>query len=369
MTKTITIPITTITPIWTGDADRRTSYLRATSFLGGLRFWTEALLRSSGQKVCSATGDDRCVLAPDKPQPCQACQIFGCTGLGRSFGLKVLESNSLPTKKAIGEIKLTRHAYDVQNWKGTVSKKTPTWFLSEKQGMEGWHVDFSLQYSPLRPAGEAEANHLALATRLLLHWGMLGAKDQYGYGLVKANTQDNDTLDNLWRKAFDEPLGTAAEHQHVEKNMGLPDLRDFYFFSGKYDPNGNREISQPDFPFEIRYQVRSGLRDPNDKQKDKDIRHYFCGSTDTDREGKRQATKFNMGLDGDTLYGWGYFPRTGAKAISRDRCLKLLKDTLIRNCKRETVKWKEFNAPGRDTLSSSATWGEFLGELAKQPWR
>lgn len=376
MTKTITIPLTTITPIWTGDADRKTSYLRATSFLGGLRFWTEALLRSLGEKACSTTGKDRCIHDPDKGiTACPACQIFGCTGLGRSFGMKVLEPESLP-KEAIGEIELNHHKYDEQvldkksnkfvpktNSKGEVVTKTPTWYLSKQRGIEGLHGNFSLQLSPLRSNSEAVAQRLILATRLLLHWGMLGAKDQYGYGLVQDDTKSDEPFDVLWREAFKELPATVAGFRHAT-DTGLPDLRDFYFFKGQYDPKDVSKFSQTQFPFEIRYQVRSGLRDPNDKRKDKDIRHDFCGST----EEKRQATKFNMGLDGDTLYGWGYFPRTGDKAPQRDRCLNLLWNTLTKNCKGGSANWKEFNAK-RDNCSTSTNWGDFLSELANKPWR
>ena len=57
--------------LWTGDAALNMSYIKATSILGGLRFWTEALLRSLGQDVCHDQG--RCTFSKKVGKACACC--------------------------------------------------------------------------------------------------------------------------------------------------------------------------------------------------------------------------------------------------------------------------------------------------------
>lgn len=345
---TVTIPLTTVTPVWTGDNDRKTSYLRATSFLGGLRFWTEALLRSLGETVCSATGEDRCLHNPaEGKHACPACRIFGCTGLGRSFGLKVLEDKL--KDEAIGKVQLASYEKNGIN-------KTPTWYLTADQAA-GLVGNFVLRLSPMRPGqgGLALDPLLALALHLLLHWGMLGAKDQYGYGLVRPLPPA--AFSDLWQAAL-----AAMKRDAVAPDAALPSLRDFFFFSGELqDTEGRPGRNFPrDLPFEIRYAVRAGLRGCSAST---ELRHYFCGTV----FGKsRQACKYNMGLDKNTLYGWGYFPRGGQWRGKRDDCLNLVKKKAAGQC--GSFKWKEFASP-RDTSKSAGQWRDFLAELANHPWR
>lgn len=366
------LPIKTITPIWTGDNDRKTSYLRATSFLGGLRFWTESLLRSLGETVCSATGENQCVYNPNNDPPvCPACQIFGCTGLGRSFELKV--KNEQMTAKAIGKVQLTRYQKTRNDGtpliqeNGAPVMNTPTWYL-DAQRAAGLMGNFALAFNRLRPSNDSTVipSRLALATHLLLHWGMLGTKDQYGYGLVEV-TPPAEFL-SCWEAIFEE----NEENTVLPQSGGslLPNLMDFFYFSGKIKeehdlpPGSEHRVYPRDIPFEIRYQVRSGLRDPKDKSSGAPLRHYFCGST----SGDRQATKFNMGLDGNTIYGWGVFPSVGPMARNRNRCLDLLKNTLNSWCIPTFIRWKEYNSH-RDNCGSNPSWDKFLRELAEHPWR
>lgn len=178
---TIEIPIKTLTPIWTGDNDRKTSYLRATSFLGGMRFWTEALLRSLGENVC---GETRCLNDPDSGQiPCAACRIFGCTGLGRSFALKIIDSDGKDLKPLTTKSVGGKNRIEIPKQSGGISR----WFLTDNDA-SGKDGDFNILLNCMRPL-ESNKNkisaHLQLAMHYIIHWGTLGAKDQYGYGLIQ----------------------------------------------------------------------------------------------------------------------------------------------------------------------------------------
>jgi CRISPR type III-B/RAMP module RAMP protein Cmr1 len=399
-TMAMIVPIETVTPVWTGDNEKKTSSLSAASFLGGLRFWTEALLRSlrqpSDKPICSATGDDRCAHDRENPEnTCAACRIFGCAGLSRGFSLKV--GNEQPDhdgkrSKAIGLVELRKYEYMTE--RGVLSP--PTWDLRDP-GLVG---TFDLVFSSLRPPGDTLANRasstaalldgysaLALAAQLLLHWGMLGAKDQYGYGLVRVReteaAQQFSTLLAGTLKAL------AGGPDIVPAASELPSLSDFFFFFGQVKasnlpPRMKWDDYARDIPFEIRYQVRNELRKPNENRQDhsrarskprwanenrqdqdQELRHYFCGAIE---KNKRQASRFNMALDGKTIYGWGHFPSSAERwqAGERDYCLDVLKKKLADSCNR--VSWKEFDSD-RDTCASKTSWKEFLRELANSPWR
>lgn len=46
------VKIKTLTPIWTGDADRRNTTLREAGIIGSLRWWYEALIKGLGGTAC-----------------------------------------------------------------------------------------------------------------------------------------------------------------------------------------------------------------------------------------------------------------------------------------------------------------------------
>ena len=49
------VKIKPVTPIWTGDENRKNTTLRETGILGSLRWWYEALIRGLGGTACDPT--------------------------------------------------------------------------------------------------------------------------------------------------------------------------------------------------------------------------------------------------------------------------------------------------------------------------
>ena len=75
------IPLGTLTPLWTGDADGRPAdRVMETGILGSLRCWTELIVRSLGIAVPEHPADD-------KGSP--VSEIFGSTGHRRAFRLQI----------------------------------------------------------------------------------------------------------------------------------------------------------------------------------------------------------------------------------------------------------------------------------------
>jgi len=107
--KEFKVTFKTLTPIWTGNAERKSTQLRETGIIGSLRWWFESLVRGLGGKACDPTSDNRCKLNQEKfqktlregksvqnalsEQICPACQLFGCTGWARKFVLHVLDKD------------------------------------------------------------------------------------------------------------------------------------------------------------------------------------------------------------------------------------------------------------------------------------
>jgi len=82
--RRFTVLIKPLTPIWTGDANRRNTTLRETGIIGSLRWWYEALLRGLGGTACDPS-DTKC----NAEKHCDACELFGCTGWARKFRLDI----------------------------------------------------------------------------------------------------------------------------------------------------------------------------------------------------------------------------------------------------------------------------------------
>jgi hypothetical protein len=53
--KDYSVTIKPLTPIWTGDAQRKGDTLRETGIIGSLRWWYEALIRGLGGSACDPT--------------------------------------------------------------------------------------------------------------------------------------------------------------------------------------------------------------------------------------------------------------------------------------------------------------------------
>ncbi|MEA3360710.1 MAG: type III-B CRISPR module RAMP protein Cmr1 [Thermodesulfobacteriota bacterium] len=340
-----TIPVKAITPIWTGDAERKTSYIKGSSLIGGLRFWTEALLRAQGEHVCDITNksqDKRDTYDSEEPSKkiCRVCETFGCTGLGRSFSLMIHEGRDMHDH-AIGNIKLPRYTYTATYPKTNKEyKKTPAWFLRDS-GLIG---NLNLELVPLRPQGITA--ELALALTTMLKWGTLGAKDQFGFGIVKVENFPEGFLD-IARKAI------PAHEKEAESGLSL---RDFFFFKAKCEKPYN------ELPFEIRYLVRQSLRENGDRA----LRHYFCGST---QEKDKAATKYNIGLiPNGTLIGWGYYQKDGNFGDYRERCLDSLKKNLNEHNALKELQWVEYNSE-RDTEKRITNWIEFLTKIFEGEWK
>ncbi len=345
--------------IWTGDANQSMSYLKATSFLGGLRFWTEALLRAQGQSV---HGDDSgiCTHGGDKPT-CDLCHIFGCTGLGRSFALKIHDATLKrnPTKNLTELIYLSERKY-IKDGK----EETPR-YLRKNAHNTSVKLHFAMQRPVIDPALDGNQWQLSptlmRAALIMFEYGALGAYDQYGCGFV--NFEDKEQLHTLRDMALASPVSIGQKAPSAGARLG-----DFFFFKGE-SKTQHTDSKKPDKrPFMIRHDIRNAVREVSDR----DVRHWFCGfmpqkGKDEDKGLPSMGTKYNFTITtAGKLYGWGYFPRN-PNVNSRDEILNATKEVLEQYC--NNLQWKEFDSAGRDTCKSPQSMDTYITDMLKNPWK
>ena len=178
------IQLQTLTPLWTGGVDGTTDRLHETGLIGSLRWWYEALVRGLGGYACDPTSDnpeDRCQFDAEAygktknvedglANVCPVCRLFGCTGWKRRFELQVTATDLQPF------------------WLATKDKpkKFNHWWLSEIYKTQENYVavgQISLRFRWMR-GYEGQHELVQALISLVSQLGGLGAKPQYGFGLV-----------------------------------------------------------------------------------------------------------------------------------------------------------------------------------------
>lgn len=183
--ETMEIKLKTLTPIWTGGVETgQMDRLHETGIIGSLRWWYETIVCGLGGDVCVATSDnpnDRCQFdakAYEKTKNiedgltnvCPVCRLFGCTGWKRRFELHISATQSVPF------------------WLATKDRPTKFnhWWLSEIYQTEQSNValgQLTLHFRWMRGYGTLHQIMQALVS-LVSQLGGLGAKPQYGFGIV-----------------------------------------------------------------------------------------------------------------------------------------------------------------------------------------
>ena len=364
--------IRTLTPLWTGDVERKSEKLRETSIIGSLRWWFEAIVRGFGGYACDSVGEavEKCELNVEKykkgarPEEliCPVCYVFGTTGWSKRFRLEIDgELNQLPFVIV----------------KADERKGHRGWFLGTREsgGLMGT--------SKVKVYGDSWIkNVLALSLNVSCSWGV-GAKTQDGFGICKFEGQyDVD-------KAIKEIKDLISKFEQSQNSKLLPNMEDYFFvkITVKEDINSNireslsnklfkdskNQISVEEFlqhipekhesrfyptaPL-IRHWLRGLFRNGND-----DLRHFLFGFvsikgipspvcrkhlTHTIKQGKGYfCPKCNKTLKDDEIYEkmgskifvshiynvdnnkwefkiWGYVPKILPNNESREKVLQKL---------------------------------------------
>ena len=274
-----TTRFTALTPLWTGDTDRKSDLQTLeTGVLGSLRWWTEVLVRGMG---VSAEGEGNPVDL-----------IFGSTQLRRRFRLLVEGGKSFPfSNRGRFELPIGRR---------------PTWqFPSDAR-----HGDMTLRLIGATPLAEAVVHGvLAFASAV----GALGARSQHGCGIVRLCEKVKT------KQEFQAWLGSLWQHgSQTGSDQGLPSLRNL--FAAEYVPNEERDLKNMLDTFYARYYLRDEFRK---RSNEVGLRHFLFGSArDGDRQGSKVCVSFPFDAgNGLRMRVWGWIPEDGNRAqhLSRIR--------------------------------------------------
>ncbi len=164
---TFTIKIKPLTPLWTGDANRKCTVLRETGILGSLRWWYEAVIRGLGGTACDPTNSE-C----DGKNRCDVCELFGCAGWARKFRLEINAKMECVSEIEVG----TREMRKVKG-KDKYLKRTTGGFFTEQP--------IDLLFFPIGNNSVSETGLLNKTLEVIENFGALGARISQGNGVIK----------------------------------------------------------------------------------------------------------------------------------------------------------------------------------------
>lgn len=246
----IELCISTMTPLWTGDAGRNCNRLHETGLIGSLRWWFEVVLRGLGFYICDPTqksggGDGRgaCTFDIEKYTKirskgeemfaaaraaglCPACRVFGATGWRKALQLKVEDSGLEPVMNASWGSFLLPSGRRHNNRAGG-------WYL-----LPGLCGRFSLTLgfrSPLVQDDLQGFDRLLLAIFMFAEfWTAIGAKETSGCGVFKIDNKTGLASDVIAIRPLLQGCslkGTSAE--------SLPSLDKFFFAKIRFETKEN----------------------------------------------------------------------------------------------------------------------------------
>ncbi len=324
----------TLTPLWTGGADKKVDRIHETGIIGSMRWWYEVLVRGVGGRVCSPDSDgeknkrNKCDFnaegyrksqaGEERPRLreaglCDVCRLFGATGWKRRFRLEVVDCTA-PDRNSPKKITIDR--------KNPKTNKKPEWYLPDHP--RSGRVELTIKSLAAGCSPEPVEGLL----QFIADWGALGAKGQMGFGIVAPVNGRIDT-----RPLYNQ-LDSAAGNCRYPK---LPSLQNMFFARIK------KEGAKDNETFNLKHDLRQLFAG------DRDLRHFIMG---TANKHERMAAKIKISrpYDNGVFRLWGWIPEEAEVYKgnwNREEVLKVIHDHLTKNY--EPQVWREMNSL-RDTV-------------------
>lgn len=331
-TQTIELRCETLTPLWTGGANRGVDRVHETGLLGSMRWWFEALLRGAGARACDPSAHT-CLYNPETDGGiCEACRVFGATGWRRRFRLTVTDESL--HNQYVGDIEANRAAGRGQG--------RATWYFDGQRGVQNNPAlkdeankpkagPFSLRLDDLDSRTGDEHFDLEVIAGLLqfmADWAGIGARNQMGFGRFRILGQRQDT-----RPLYD----YLAGRPHTHDDPHLPAFNDFFFAVAHSQTIDKREA------FNLKVDLRALFIDPEAPRRFRTMRHNIMGTT----EGEGMAAKVKMSWPVDReLRVWGWLPSVPGiydEDWSREAVGDAIRDELRDNW--HLSQWHEVDTP------------------------
>lgn len=318
------LPITleTLTPIWTGGVDGKSTTLHLTGIIGSLRWWFEAIVRGMGGSACDPSKHS-CLYDLEKPNKglCDVCHVFGATGWARRFRLVVNDKTLLKPDDSYNRQSTASRSY--KNSSGRTI--TPTWYPNSAplQGQVEIKIIGTDRDFPVEVIGAL--------IQFITDWTSIGARPQMGFGV--ANISPRQEMHHL----------ATYLNNHITPPIAdkpLPSLREMFFTS----------VSAETFPrnetFNLKYDLRRLFHN------NRALRHYMMGTINDERQGAKIMMSYPYEHN-TTMRVWGWIPKEVTKfGSTREQVAGHIHSHLTKNY---TIKyWCEFNSP-RDTVCQQYT--------------
>jgi len=216
------IRLRTLTPLWTGGVNGECTKLRETSILGSLRWWFEAIARGFGGYACDPTSNVKCEYDGNQKDICAACELFGTTSWVKRFRFEInqlfhkIYSRNLVIK---GNRKNWYYPSGLVSCNGELNKIYETTFFESD-------LDTILR----------------VLLSFISKWGMIGGKTAIGYGVVRFEDENNNSL-----KVNSEDIEKFFKYIVEKRNHGknaknVPRLDEMFFAKFRFDENCIKDI-------------------------------------------------------------------------------------------------------------------------------
>lgn len=321
----VNVTIETLTPIWTGDPDGRPDQdVFATSIIGGLRWWMEALLRGVGARIEDPT-EAHAIYDPelenDGLDP--VCRMFGATGWRRRFRLSIEPAAD------------STRALRTQSIQERVPGNHKSWYFRHKP-LGG---QFQIRLLPFS-SDPTDVMCIHELLHLVAKWGAVGARAQMGFGVVKVVTSAKPGLVHLPKLL----LANTPLPKEASPDRGLPALQNMFFSA--IQPRGG-EFGETT-TFAIKQDLRNLLREHAA------YRHFVFGEI---RGSHRMGSKVFVSRPYEVggrreIRVWGWLPRIVDPELrgQREGAIAGIHEYL--NTYHSLVRWREFGSP-RDSKQTT----------------
>lgn len=218
----------TLTPIWTGDADRKCTTIKDTSIIGSMRWWYEAIVRGMGGYACDpsngvcefntkgyekAVKDGKSVeeaIEIGLKNVCPACRLFGCTGWKRRFKIVV------------------------NDFGGT---------SNQRMNDDGYSGIFEIEFYEIFKISDSEKWLLFQTLQIIENYGAFGGRTTRkpqgspvgkDYGLIEVNLVNTDWASKSDYNKTQKRIKTITENCGKINNKNWFDFRYYWIIEGEY---------------------------------------------------------------------------------------------------------------------------------------
>lgn len=328
------LKIRTLTPLWTGTYEEKSTKLKITSIIGSLRWYFEALVRGFGLKACDPTTDP-CEKKEGASEICHACEVFGCTGYRRPF---ILRGNDLGTTNLFFKT--------LQDNKWWLKKQ----FGDKKQALFG---ETTFEIIELKEKIEDIIYALFF---FIQKYGALGAKTQNGFGQFQIlNDISEEKIEKLLQEMYDfikkanNQISNSdyfiLKYKINKNNHGIKDI------INNYKQLREEPVNFKNFYIPCGFDIRYNLKNQN-----KSLKKVFGSRNNASRVFVSHLYKEKKRESNYYLKVWGFIPQQFLSVIDSNLTLNKFRKRINSQIKNHIFKDSELilNKTGKEIIKGGS---------------